>query len=164
MVQSGPFDTEFRGAHAEGGGPIFARRYERRQARLNLRSRSADMLFMNQRRKPRFEADQSIWITLFGEPDIRLAARIKNVSERGIGLELQGPVAIGTALKFEVDDSLILGEVIYCRQDEGSFYVGVELEQALCGLGALAKALGAFSDASSDAQQEDPMKERRHQH
>ena len=131
---------------------------------LNLPNRSADMLFMNQRRKPRFEADQSIWITLFGEPDIRLPARIKNVSERGIGLELQGPVAIGTALKFEVDDSLILGEVIYCREDEGSFYVGVELEQALCGLGALAKALGAFSDASSDAQQEDPVKERRREH
>jgi hypothetical protein len=119
---------------------------------------------MNQRRKPRFEADQSIWITLFGEPDIRLPARIKNVSERGIGLELQGPVAIGTALKFEVDDSLILGEVIYCRQDEGSFYVGVELEQALCGLGALAKALGAFSDSSSGSQQEDPVKERRREH
>jgi hypothetical protein len=119
---------------------------------------------MNQRRKPRFEADQSIWITLFGEPDIRLPARTKNVSERGIGLELQGPVAIGTALKFEVDDSLILGEVIYCRQDEGSFYVGVELEQALCGLGALARALGAFSDSSSGSQQEDPVKERGREH
>jgi hypothetical protein len=137
------------------------------------------MLFMNQRREPRFEANQPIWITLFGEPDIRLPARIKNVSLRGIGLELQGPVAIGTALKFEVDDSLILGEVIYCRQveascDEGSFYVGVELEQALRGLGDLAEALRAFSythtgdthtgDTPSGPQQEDPVKERRHQH
>jgi hypothetical protein len=119
---------------------------------------------MNQRRKPRFEADQSIWITLFGEPDIRLSARIKNVSERGIGLQLEGPVAIGTAFKFEVDDSLILGEVIYCREEAGSFYVGAELEQALCGLGALAKALDAFSDSSSSPQQEDPAKERRYEH
>src|ERR1017187_4955026 len=109
------------------------------------------MLSMSQRREPRFNADQSIWITLFGEPDIRLPARIKNVSVRGIGLELQGPVAIGTALKFEVDDALILGEVIYCREDEASFYVGVELEQALCGLTALADALRAFSDLPSDA-------------
>src|SRR5450756_421647 len=105
-------------------------------AALNLSAPAADMLFMNQRREPRFEANQPVWITLFGEPDIRLTACIKNVSVRGIGLELQGPVAIGTALKFEVDDSLILGEVIYCRQveascDDGSFYVGVELEQAL---------------------------------
>jgi hypothetical protein len=119
------------------------------------------MLVMNQRREPRFEANQPVWITLFGEPDIRLPARIKNVSVRGIGLELQGPVAIGTALKFEVDDSLILGEVIYCREDDASFYVGVELEEALCGIGDLAQALKAFSEASSDPQQTDPVKERR---
>ena len=162
MVQNVSFGTEFRGAR-RGGRIHVPRRHEAPEAVLNLPARSADMLSMNQRRKPRFESDQSIWITLFGEPDIRLPARIKNVSERGIGLELQGPVAIGTALKFEVDDSLILGEVIYCREDEGSFYVGVELEQALCGLGALAKALDAFSDAPSRSQQEDPVKERRHE-
>ena len=129
---------------------------------------------MNQRRDPRFEVNQSVWITLFGEPDIRLPACIKNVSVRGIGLELQGPVAIGTALKFEVDDSLILGEVIYCRQveascDEASYYVGVELDQALRGLGNLAEALRAYSEMPSGGppsgpQQEDPVKERRHQH
>ena len=120
------------------------------------------MLIMNQRRKPRFETEQSIWVTFFGEPDVRLAARIKNVSVRGIGLELQGPVAIGTALKIELDDSLVLGEVIYCREDETSFYVGVILEQALCGLGDLAKALRAFADTPSGPQQTDPVKERRH--
>jgi len=119
---------------------------------------------MNERRRPRFEANQSVWVTLFGEPDIRLPARIRNVSERGIGLELHGPVATGTALKFEIDDSLILGEVIYCREDEGSFYVGVELEQALCGLGALAKALGAYSDSPSGLEEEDAPKKGRHQH
>ena len=122
---------------------------------------------MSQRREPRFNAEQSLWITLFGEPDIRLPARVKNVSARGVGLELQGPVAIGSALKFELDDALLLGEVIYCRQDESSFYVGVELEQALCGLTELAKTLHAFSDEPSCAspsglQQLDPVKERRH--
>jgi hypothetical protein len=132
------------------------------------------MLIMNQRRDPRFETNQSVWITLFGEPDIRLPARIKNVSVRGIGLELQGPVAVGTALKFEVDDCLLLGEVIYCRQvdassAEVSFYVGVELEQALRGLKDLADALRAFSDtpsgdSPSGPQQEDSVKQRRYQH
>jgi hypothetical protein len=132
------------------------------------------MLYMNQRRDLRFEANQSVWITLFGEPDIRLPARVKNVSVRGIGLILQGPVAVGTALKLEVDDCLILGEVIYCRQvdatcDEASFYVGVELEQALRGLKDLADTLRAFSDtpsgdSPSGPQQEDPVKQRRHQH
>ena len=118
---------------------------------------------MNQRREPRLQIDQSVWITIFGEPDIRLPARIKNVSARGIGLELQGPVAIGTALKFELEDSLLLGEIIYCREDEDSFYVGVELEQALYGLTDLAAALRAFSDSPSGPQQPDPVKEGRYQ-
>jgi hypothetical protein len=83
------------------------------------------MLIMNQRRQPRLESDQSVWITLFGEPEIRLPARVKNVSTRGMGLELQGPVAIGSPVKIEVEDCLFLGEVIYCREDEASFYVGV---------------------------------------
>ena len=123
---------------------------------------------MSQRREPRFNADQCVWITLFGEPDIRLPARIRNVSVRGIGLELQGPVAVGTALKFELDDSLFLGEVIYCREDDACFYAGVELEQELCGLRDLAEALRAFSDPYSGAEpsgieQADPVKERRYQ-
>ena len=48
-------------------------------------------------------------------------------------------------------------------QDEASFYVGVELEQALYGLTELARALGAFSDSSSGPEQTDPVIERRYQ-
>jgi PilZ domain-containing protein len=121
------------------------------------------MVIMNQRFEPRLETDQSVWVTLFGEPDIRLPARVKNVSTRGIGLELEGPVAIGSPVKIELDDCLFLGEVIYCRQDETSFFVGVELEQALYGLSELARALGAFPDSSSSPEQTDPVIERRYQ-
>ena len=118
---------------------------------------------MNQRRAPRFETDQCVSVTLFGEPDIRLTARIKNVSARGVGLALRGPVAIGTALKIELDDGLILGEVIYCREDEAFFYVGVELEQALSGLLDLAQTLRAFADSSSGPKEAQPVNERRYQ-
>ena len=119
---------------------------------------------MNQRRETRFEANQQVWITLFGEPDIRLPALVKNVSPRGIGLQLQGPVAIGAALKFELDDALFLGEVIYCREEETSFYVGVELEQALYGLAALARTAGDLADSPLSARQPaEPVKNRRYQ-
>jgi len=118
---------------------------------------------MNQRREPRFQLEQFLWITLFGEPDIRLPARIKNVSARGIGLEIQAPVAVGSALKFELDDFLLLGEVIYCRDDGNSFYVGVELEHMLCGLGDLAQAIEAFADPPSGLEQADAVKYRGNQ-
>jgi len=118
---------------------------------------------MNQRREPRLQIEQFLWITFFGEPDIRLPARIKNVSARGIGLELQNPVSVGSALKIELDDSLLLGEVIYCRDDGDSFYAGVELEHMLCGLGDLAQALAAFADSPSGPEQADAVEHRGHQ-
>ena len=118
---------------------------------------------MNQRREPRFEIEQPLWVTLIGEPDIRLPARIKNLSARGIGLEMQGPVAAGSPLKFELDDTLVLGEVIFCRDDGNCFYVGVELQQALCGLRDLAQALRGFTDSPSGPEQADTVKHRRYQ-
>jgi hypothetical protein len=118
---------------------------------------------MNQRHEPRFDADQWVSVTLFGEPDIRLQARIKNVSGRGIGLEFQCPVAIGTALKIVLDDAMLLGEVVYCRKEETSFYVGVELGQALCGLVELGQMLRAFSPEPSGPHPAYAMNERSHQ-
>ncbi len=92
-----------------------------------------------------------------------MPARVKNVSVRGIGVELGPRSAAGAAIKIEVEDALLLGEVIFCREDEESFFVGVELEQALFGLTELARALGAFSDSPSGPQQTDPVIERRYQ-
>jgi hypothetical protein len=130
---------------------------------LNLPLQAADKTNMSQRREPRFRIEQSLWITLFGEPEIHLPARVKNVSPRGIGLELQGPVAVGSALKLELDDTLLLGEVIYCRDDGASFYVGVELEHMLCGLEDLAKTLREYDNPASGLEQADTVKYRGNQ-
>ena len=105
---------------------------------------------MNQRCETRVPADyiladQSVSVTLFGDPDIRLRGRIRNISGRGIGLEMEVPVAAGAALKVELDDALLLGEVIYCRPDQSVFYVGVELEHALRGLGELSRMVNILS-------------------
>src|SRR3954447_13009527 len=102
---------------------------------------------MNQRREMRFQASQSVAITLFGDPDRRISGVIKNVSGKGIGLELNVPVAPGTALKVELEDGLLLGEVIYCRKDDSSYYAGVELEHSLFGLGELGRVLSNFNAA-----------------
>ena len=132
-------------------------------APLILPAQFADMVIMNQRRELRIETDQPVRVTIFGEPDIQLPAHIKNVSARGVGLELQGPVATGAALKIELDDALLLGEVIYCRADRASFYVGVELEHSLCGLRELAEALGTDSDLASSPQKAHAVVERRYE-
>src|SRR4051794_7756103 len=102
---------------------------------------------MNKRREPRLQADQPVKVTLFGQPDVRMSARIKNVSGRGIGLECDRPLAIGAALKIELEDALLLAEVIYCRPDKTTFYVGAEIEQALNGLSELSRMVSAFAAA-----------------
>ena len=114
---------------------------------------------MSLRSEGRFSPDQVVWITVYGEPDVRLPAVVRNVSARGIGLALESPVAVGSALKFDLEDSMVLGEVIYCRRDERTYYVGVELEQALRGLAGLARALRDFSDSPSGRQPTDPVEE-----
>ena len=109
---------------------------------------------MNQRREMRFQANESVAITVLGEADIRFRGHMKNVSGRGIGLETEIPVVVGTAIKIELEDSLLLGEVIFCRQDEASFYVGVELEHALNGLAELSRIVSGFEEAANSRPQQ----------
>jgi PilZ domain len=107
---------------------------------------------MNQRREERFQTNQPVAITLFGEPDIQISGQIRNISGKGIGLELAQAVAPGTTLKVQVPDALLLGEVIYCRRDESSYYVGVELEHSLTGLSELSRMIEAYNDAMAPAE------------
>src|SRR5436190_18902409 len=113
---------------------------------------------MNQRRDTRLQTDQPIQITVFGDPDLQVPAVVKNVSGRGLGLEIETPLAIGAALKIVLEDSILLGEVIYCRDYGGTHYVGIELEHALTGLAELAKALRRFGDEYSDAERPHAVK------
>ena len=119
---------------------------------------------MSQRRDSRIDTDQPIQITVFGRPDIQMTARVKNISGRGLGLEVASPIAIGSALKIMLEDSILLGEVIYCRDQGSTHYVGIELEQALRGLAELATALRSFSDESSGAEQSHTVQDARKQY
>jgi hypothetical protein len=113
---------------------------------------------MNQRRETRFMANQSVTITLFDEVDIRITGTIRNISGTGIGLELDRPVRPGTALKVDLDDGPMLGEVIYCHQEEWSYYAGVELEHSLSGLGELSRIVEAFDRAIEPSEQSGPQR------
>ena len=100
---------------------------------------------MNQRREPRFVADQPVVVTVLGNPETHQAAKIRNASGRGLAIEMADAVVIGAALKIEVDDSILLGEAVYCKGTPGSHLVGVELDQMLCGLTELGKRLQEFA-------------------
>jgi hypothetical protein len=99
---------------------------------------------MDSRQEPRLEIDQEISLTLLGAAETAIPARIVNVSGKGIGLESSRPLPPGSALKIELADTLLLGEVVYCRERGARYQVGIALEQALYntrGLAALAERL-----------------------
>jgi hypothetical protein len=96
---------------------------------------------MDQRREPRFQSDQPIVVNILSDPPTQMAARVTNASGRGLGLVTPEPIPPGAAIRIEIDDAVVLGESIYCRPDQGSHYVGVELDQVLVGLTELGKRL-----------------------
>jgi hypothetical protein len=101
---------------------------------------------MDQRREPRFIAEQSVVVTVLGEHETQHAGRILNASGRGLAIEMPCAVAPGTAIKIDGDDSMLLGETVYCKGGQGSYLLGVELEQMLCGLTELRKRLQEFAN------------------
>ena len=74
---------------------------------------------MDQRREPRFAANQSITVTLLGKDARTENATVRNASSRGLAIALPNPIAPSTALKIEFEDSFVLGEAVYCRPESG---------------------------------------------
>jgi hypothetical protein len=118
---------------------------------------------MEQRRDARYEGGQMVAVTLLGEQETRIEGRIRNISGRGLGLEVGQSVGIGTALKVEIPDSILLGEVMYCRQDPAGYYLGVQLEHALYGLMALSASIEELTGKTSRPEQADATQEARRQ-
>jgi hypothetical protein len=101
---------------------------------------------MDKRREPRFEADQAVTLTVLGDCPSKQPAIVRNASSRGLAIEVSHWIPPGSALKIEFDDSVVLGEAVYCRNGTGKHLVGVELDQVLCGLTELGRKLQEFSE------------------
>jgi PilZ domain len=112
---------------------------------------------MDQRREPRFEADQPVVVTVLTEPQVRMVGRVRNASGRGLGLIVPEPVAPGAPIKIEIEDALVLGEAIYCRAETDAHFIGVELDQMLVGLTELGRMLSAFDPEVPMAPVESPQ-------
>jgi len=104
---------------------------------------------VEQRREPRFEADQAVHVIILTESRERLPARVRNASGRGLGLIMSRPVPSGAPLRIELDDAMVLGEAIYCRDEPDGFFVGIELDQMLVGLTELNRKLAAWEAEST---------------
>jgi hypothetical protein len=116
---------------------------------------------MEQRRESRFAANQVVSVTILGDREIHRTGTVKNASGRGIGLNMAFPVGVGAALKINLPDAVVLGEAMYCRGQNGSYFVGVELEHALFGLNELSQAFRPFTESISGLEGVHTVDERR---
>jgi hypothetical protein len=73
-----------------------------------------------------------------------MIARVRNASGRGLGLLVPHRIEAGAAIRIEIEDAIVLGEAIYCRQESDGHFIGVELDQVLVGLTELGRRLSAF--------------------
>lgn len=60
-----------------------------------------------------------------------------DVSPRGMGLTVPESLPLGTPVKIEAHDELVLGEVCYCVAYEGKYRVGLAVKHRLAGLAQL---------------------------
>jgi hypothetical protein len=118
---------------------------------------------MDQRREPRFVADQSVVVTVLGDHEIQHAGRIRNASGRGLAIDMPCAVPPGTAIKIEFDDSILLGEAVFSKGGQGSYLLGVELDQVLCGLSELGRRLQEFATEESGTEAAYAVNHRRRQ-
>ena len=109
------------------------------------------MSCMDNRRESRFRADEPVRVTVLDGSERHIAGTVADFSGRGLGVRLQERVMPGTALKIECDDSLLLGDVVYCEPRQGGYAAGVKLQHALYHVSDLARMSAAILGKTPEA-------------
>lgn len=93
----------------------------------------------DRRKHPRFAQNEMVQMTLLGQDGRSSQVKIVDASEFGVRIECADGLSPGSLIKVEGQDSLLLGEVLYCQSAEipGSHFLGVKLTRALFGLAEL---------------------------
>lgn len=104
---------------------------------------------MDERKDFRFETNQPVSLTILGrysrDTDTHLPACIVNISGRGISLTTKCSVPANSAVRLDVNDNILLGEVCHSRQTGPSEYIcGVRLEQVLTAVGDLSNLISGI--------------------
>lgn len=104
---------------------------------------------MDERKDFRFETNQPVSLTILGrhsrDADTHLSACMVNISGRGISLTTETSVPVSSAVRLDVNDNILLGEVCHTRQTGPSEYIcGVRLEQVLTAVGDLSNLVSGI--------------------
>ena len=98
----------------------------------------------DQRETQRHRLDLPANVSIMGTSGLVLHGQIRNLSEGGTQVWLDQPLPLLALVRIEYDDNLLLGEVVYCQQEQSGWIAGIHVEHGLFGLAVLARAMQEF--------------------
>lgn len=96
---------------------------------------------LDQRQSQRHELSQPAVISMLGTGTQVLEGELRNVSKGGTQLHLGQPLSIGSLVRVDYENNLLLGEVVYCQQVHTGWIAGLRVEHTVSGLAALADSM-----------------------
>jgi hypothetical protein len=91
------------------------------------------------------------------EADRCLEAHLVEVSPSGARLRITEPVHVGAAVRLDVGDHAILGEVCHCSRVANGYLCGIEIDQVLSYLADLNRLMEALSGVPRETATADPL-------
>lgn len=86
---------------------------------------------MERRQEPRIDISGSVKVTLLGSEDCEFSGELVSLSGGGAILQMDTELPASSAIRIDIDDALLLGEVRWCRRDGARFSVGLSVEHWL---------------------------------
>lgn len=84
----------------------------------------------DRRQTPRRQLSESAVVNVLGTGQL-LHGEVRNFSEGGTQIWLGEPLRVSSLVKIECADKLLLGEVMYCRQEQAGWLLGIHVGHAL---------------------------------
>jgi len=97
----------------------------------------------DRRQTQRQRLSQSAVVSVFGTGQI-FHGEMRNLSKGGTQILLYEQLRATSLVKIEYADRLLLGEVVYCRQEQAGWLLGIRLEHAMAGANDLDDAMRRF--------------------
>lgn len=105
---------------------------------------------MERRCEPRISADEPVVLTILAELPESCSGQAIELSGSGMRLRLARAVTLGTPVKIEFQDTLLLAEVCHARREGEAWIVGVKIEQILTRLADLQRLNQRLLDGSEE--------------
>jgi hypothetical protein len=104
----------------------------------------SDTVGMDRRTSPRVTAVRPVKLTLLGDKDRTFDVQLRDFSQGGACIGSATPFACGAPVRLDLDDSLLLGEIVHCRQEGTDYQVGLRFEQCIGRVSDLQRLVGAL--------------------